>query len=167
MKAKELAPSEEPTIPSDLYDLLEGEEAAGLFEGVDKAANPAERIATVHHLSKDLDRVRPLLVHMNRDADAQKEIDASRRSAMSTVSQMNLRTRSSLLDQFNTAYIPRVFNIQLPYVVGGPDFPKQSRYRRTYEDAPSLLLDGFTAMMGARVEAQIRWDWELNPALRS
>ena len=114
-----------------------------------------------------MDRARPQIMVNQRDSDAQKEVEASRMNALSSVSQLDIRTGSTLVDQFETAYIPRVFNLTLPWCVGGPDFPKQPRYRRHAVDAPWLSLDAYTAMMARRVEAQMRWDWDLNPALWS
>jgi len=78
-----------------------------------------------------------------------------------------LRVGSNLIDQFETAYIPRVFNISLPWCVGGPDFSHKPRYRRKFLDAPSVSLHTYDAMMACRCEAQIRQDWELGPGLRS
>ena len=57
--------------------------------------------------------------------------------------------------------------MSLPWCVGGPDFPRQKRWRRCFHDAPEVTLDMFTEMMANRVEANIRWDWDLNPALWS
>ena len=59
------------------------------------------------------------------------------------------------------------FSLSLPFCVGGPDFRGQARHRRTAADAPVLNLDAFTAMMARRVEAQIKWDWDLLPGLWS
>ena len=78
-----------------------------------------------------------------------------------------MRTGSNLLDQFKTSYIPRVFNLTLPWYVGGPDFENQDRFRRRFADAPWLTLDAFSSMIPSRVEAQMRWDWDLAPALWS
>ena len=40
-------------------------------------------------------------------------------------------------------------------------------WRRCFDDAPEVSLDMYTEMMSDRVEANIRWDWDLNPALWS
>ena len=53
------------------------------------------------------------------------------------------------------------------FCVGGPDFPKQRRPRRTEADAPIISLDDFTALMSARCEYQIRADVEFLPGLWS
>ena len=60
-----------------------------------------------------------------------------------------------------------MFGLTLPWCVGGPDFPRQPRARRKFEDAPIVSLDSFTSMMSCRVESQTRWDWDLNPSLWS
>ena len=35
------------------------------------------------------------------------------------------------------------------------------------DDAPMVPLQTYTAMMARRVEAQVRWDWDLAPSLQS
>ena len=88
-------------------------------------------------------------------------MESSRIHALGSVTTMNLCTGSVLLDQFNTSYIPRVFNLTLPRQVGGPDFRGQNRrWRRQFDDAPTVDLKMYTAMMARRVEAQVRWDWD-------
>ena len=115
-----------------------------------------------------MDRARPLTLVPQRDSDSQKEVEESRSTALATVTSMSTRTGSSLLKQFNTAYIPRVFNLTLPRQVGGPDFKGAGpRWRRNFEDAPHVDLSTYTSMMARRSEAQIRWDWDLNPGLQS
>ena len=134
-----------------------------------------------------MDRVRPQLLVGQRDSDAQREVDLSRTqalasvagefsgdskgsevptSAFSSLAELQIQTSSSLLSQFHSSYIPRVFNLSLPWCVGGPDFHGCKRWRRT-DDAPRLSLDKYTQMMAERVEANIRWDWDLNPSLWS
>ena len=52
-------------------------------------------------------------------------------------------------------------------MVGGPDLRGRERFRRHSEDAPALSLEAFTRMLPRRVEAQIRWDWDLVPSVWS
>ena len=80
---------------------------------------------------------------------------------------MELHTGSKLEDQFQGSYIPRVFNLTLPWYVGGPDLQSRERFRRRDEDAPVVSLGSYVQMLPARVEAQIRWDWDLIPAVWS
>ena len=168
IRARELAPTDDATIPNSLLEVLgEDGENDDNFHGVDKAATPAERISSEMELEKEMNRARPLLFSTQRDSDAQREVEASRVSALSSVSQLEVRTGSDLIDQFKTEYIPRVFNLTMPWCVGGPDFRRQKRYRRSCEDSAFLSLDAFTSMMARRVESQFRWDWDLNPSLWS
>ena len=167
LRARELTDSDVATIPSCLLDVLSEEATEDLSDGVDKAAAPAERLSNLEELTREMDRVRPQIMLAQRDSDARKEVEASRMHALNVVSTVEVRTGSALIDQFNTACVPCVFNATLPWCGGGPDFPRQKRYRRQYDDAPVLSLDVFTAMMAQRVEAQIRWDWDLNPSLWS
>ena len=167
-RAKQLAPTDEPTIPKDalpLLDMDDDDEEGELYQGMDKHATPAEVLKSEESLQREMDRSRPLLLMAQRDSDANKEIESSRLNAWSNVSHLNVNIGSDLIDQFSTSYISRVFNLSLPRYVGGPDFHGRTRDRRTESDAPLLLLNEFTEMMAARVESQIRWDWDLLPGL--
>ena len=166
-RALELAPTNEPTIPSGLLDVLNEDSDEHLDDNVDKAATPAPRIYNEADLDLEMERTRPQLLLNQRDGDSQKNVEASRSNAFSTISQVQLKTGSNLIDQFHTFYIPRVFHMSLPWYVGGPDFPRQKRWRRCFEDSPEVSLDMYTEMMSNRAEANIRWDWDLNPALWS
>ena len=168
-KAQLLADSDDPSIPHGLEEVLDEEEDDVICReaGVDKAATPAERIRSAAELARTMERTRPNILLSQRDSDARKEVEASRASAFSTFSELDLRTGSALLDQFQGSYIPRVFHMTLPWCVGGPDLRGRTRYRRSSEDAPALTLDEFTAMIPRRVEAQMRWDWDLVPAVWS
>jgi len=166
-RARQLNPSNEAAVPLGLDDVLDTSDDERLEAATDKAATPAERISNDAQLEAEMSRARPLVIVAQRDSDAQKYVQASRSNAPSTVSEVSFNTGSSLLDQFNTAYIPRVFNLTLPRHVGGPDFPRQKPWRRVFDDSPRLELSSYVAMMGLRAEAQIRWDWDLNPGLWS
>ena len=114
-----------------------------------------------------MQRQRPQLLVAQRESDVNKNVECSRIGALGKFSEMALRTGSTLIDQFNTSYIPRVFSLTLPWCVGGPDFPNQPRYRRVFEDAPAVSLDTFTAMIPARCEYQMRADWDIVPGIWS
>ena len=168
-RAKELNPTNEPRIPECLHALLDSSEDEHLDDGTDKAATPAERNYSADNLVKELDRLRPTTLVVQRDSDASKDVEASRHHALGTVTTVNIQTGSDLLAQFNTEYIPKVFNLTLPRQVGGPDFPGsgQQRWRRRFDDAPQLTLSCYTSMLAKRVEAQVRWDWDLVPGLHT
>ena len=87
-----------------------------------------------------MDRARPLTLVAQRDGDAQRQVEASRTHALSTVTELTFQTGSDLLDQFTTQYIPRVFNLTFPHHVGGADFPRAPTWRRVFEDSPRLDL---------------------------
>ena len=113
-----------------------------------------------------MERTRPQMLVPQRDSDAQKEIEASRASAFSRLSVLELRTGSKVVDHFEGSYVPRVLNLTFPWLVGGPDLEGVERFRLS-EEAPVLTLDDFTRMLPRRAEAQIRWDWDLVPAVWS
>ena len=94
---------------------------------MDKAATPAERMTSDTELKRDMDRSRPLLLFPQRDSDANKEVEASRKNAWGQVSHLSVSTGPELIDQFCTSYIARVFCLSLPFCVSGPDFPKRNR----------------------------------------
>jgi hypothetical protein len=166
-RARMLNASNEPAIPTGLDDVLDSSEDEKFDGATDKAATPAERVFSASGLETEMQRARPLTLVVQRDSDAQKEVEASRTHALSTVSTLTFNTGSTLLDQFKSSYIPRVFNLTLPRHVGGPDFQRQTHWRRVFEDAPLLKLPEYTAMMARRSESQIGWDWDLNPGLQS
>lgn len=130
-----------------------------MYAGVDKAATPAERPSSTAALSRDLDRARPLYLLAQRDSDANKEVLASRAHAWDQVTNMNIATRSSVIKQFLPTYLPRVFHLAIPYLVGGPDFPRQPRPRRCVDrDSPDLNLGAWVEMAASNCLAQFRLD---------
>ena len=167
-RVQELAGTDEPAIPNGLVEALESDnEENALDDPVDKAAAPAVRIWDEQELHAEMDRSRPLILVSQRDSDSQKNVEESRAHALSNVSQLTVHTGNKLLQQFDTSYVPRVFQLSLPWLVGGPDFDNQPRFRRKAEEDPGLSLHTYTKMMSQRCEAQVRWDWDLNPALQS
>jgi hypothetical protein len=131
-KACELADTDEPTIPNGLAQILDedlGEEFADME--MDKAATPAERLLSYAALERNMSRARPQILLPERDSDAKKDVCASRSSAFSDVSTLSVQTGSNLIDQFQSYYIPQVFNVSLPWCVGGPDL-ERSRRRSTF-----------------------------------
>ena len=71
-RALELAPTNEPTIPSGLLDVLNEDSDEHLDDNVDKAATPAPRIYNEADLDLEMERTRPQLLLNQRDADSQK-----------------------------------------------------------------------------------------------
>ena len=105
LRARELADTDQATVPACLYEVLE-EESDGAFDGVDKAATPAERVGNESEFTREMDRSRPQILVNQRDSDARKEVEASRMGALSTVSELEVRRGSALIDQFVTWCIP-------------------------------------------------------------
>ena len=92
-RVRELATSDEPDIPSDIVEFLNAEDAVTeeFFSGVDKAATPAERAYTAGDLRRNLERTRPQSVVVQRDSDANRDVLASRDSALSHFSSLALQ----------------------------------------------------------------------------
>ena len=104
-----------------------------------------------------------------RDSDANRNVQESRANALASLSSIDMQTGSNLIQQFETQYISRVFNVTFPFCVGGPDFKHMERHRRATGNWESAFFDlnRFTEMCARRVEAQFRWDSDLNPGLWS
>ena len=167
-RASFLAHTDDPSIPLGLTELLDEQHDNNADdETVDKAATPAERLRNVEDLDKHMQRSRPQLFFPQRDSDAGKEVEASAVSAFGKFSAFSLTTGSKWEDQFCGSYIPRVFNLTIPWYVGGPDLKDKARFRRSSSDTPPLTLTDFTKMIPQRVESQLRWDWDLVPAIWS
>ncbi len=107
-RSRELATSDEPAIPSGLVEFLNAEDevAEEFFAGVDKAATPAERAYTAADLQRNLDRARPQVLVPQRNSDANRDVLASRDSALSRFSVFHLKTGADLERQFENEYIP-------------------------------------------------------------
>ena len=169
-KAKRWLPTNEPTVPPEVLprDYLQG--ASGSeedeFTGTDKAATPAERCRTEQDLERAMDRARPQLLLVQRDSDAKKDVEASRVNALEQFAKLDLRIASTLENQIQTLYIPRVFHNAMPWCVGGPDFAKRVRPRRGGDpDSTELHIDTFLRMTAGRIEAQFQTDWDFHPAV--
>ena len=104
-RARQLAPSNEPAIPNGILAVLDEAEDEDLDDSVDKAATPAERVVNEDELCKEMERARPLLLFQQRDSDAGKDIDASHSNALSSISELQVRTGSALIDQFVSSYM--------------------------------------------------------------
>ena len=53
------------------------------------------------------------------------------------------------------------------WFVGGPDLKGRERFRRVSDDAPEVSHHTFTRMLPRRIDAQIRWGWDLSPSVWS
>ena len=119
--------SDKQKIPPDILGILDDADEKELYEGVDKAATPAERPQSTAARERDIERQRPLCLMAQRDSDANKEVKRSREEAWGHFTQMKLATSSTLVAQVIPSYLPRVFHLAMPYLVGGPDIPRQAR----------------------------------------
>ena len=93
-RAQTLATNDEPCIPNELAEFfdIESEEEKEDFIGVDKAATPAERILSDTDLLREFERARPLALMAQRDSDVNKDIVASRSSALGMFSELEVCT---------------------------------------------------------------------------
>ena len=79
---------------------------------------------------------------------------------------LDLRVASTLEDQIQTLYIPRVFTNAMPWCAGGPYFSKRPRPRRGGDrDSTDLPTDTFLRMTAGGIEAQFQTAWGFHPAV--
>ena len=155
---------DEPTIPPAILQELDDNDEDVKDVAVDKAATPAERTASTARWKRDLERTRPLLLYAQRDSDSNKNVLAARAQAWDETQKMNIATSSTLIPQFLPTYIPRVFHLALPYMVGGPDFKGQTHPRRKNDPhSPDIMLARWLQMIACNCLTSIRWDWDLIP----
>ena len=93
-----------------MAEFLEPEDAtvveAAVGTEVDQAATPAERNWTLEALAASMDRERPNIFFSQRDSAALTDVEASRSSAFSQFTHLDVRTGSALLDQFQGHIFP-------------------------------------------------------------
>ena len=129
-KAYELAKTDEPCILANIIDMLgkqelhEEERFADL--GTDKAATPAERPKNAAGLAEHMAQLRPNILFVQRDSDALKNVEASRKAALEQQAcpELHVQVGSKLLDQFQGGYITRVFKLT-PLASGWPRLVQQ------------------------------------------
>ena len=114
-----------------------------------------------------MERARRQTLVRQRESDANRDVLASRDSALSQFSCLQLKTGANRIQQFVSGYIPCVFCTTLPHVVGGLDVPGQALWRRNYEGSEPVSLVLYTTTMASRCEYQIRTDWDLQLGLFS
>jgi len=171
-RAQSLADTDEATIPKGILEMLDTDATDGNGDpndlATDKAATPAERPTTSKHLAEHMHQLRPNVLFVQRDTDALKKVESSRIAALAQQAcpELHLTVGSTLINQFEGDYIPRVFKLTFPWRIGGPDLFNRVRPRRP-EGAPRVTLNMYTAMIARRVEAQLRMDQHLFPAVWS
>ena len=101
-RARQLATSGEPDIPSGLVEFLNAEDdvAEEFFSGVDKAATPAKRVYTAAYLHMILERARPQTLVVQRVSDANRDVLASHDRAFGQFSSLALQTGANLIEAF-------------------------------------------------------------------
>lgn len=151
--------SDKPKLLPDILGILNDEDEKEISEGVDKAATPAERLRSTAALERELDRQRPLCRMAQRDSDANKEVKRRREEACAQFTDMKLATSSTFAEQFLPSYLPRVFHIAVPYLVGGPDIPRRARPRRGNDkDAEWIYLNRWVKLAASNCLTRFRWD---------
>ena len=121
-----------PIADFDITHFLDGQEDLVEDLEINKAATPAE---VPREAPKVFNDRRPNVLVLQRDSDSQKTVDENRGSALLRHASLDVRTSSTLIPQFRSKYITRVFPFTLRQFHCGPDFRGQERDGRTAGDA--------------------------------
>ena len=150
-RVETMAKTDAPTIPSEitpneLVDVLEEGMREDFLE-IDKAAAPADRDFSELNLEASMARARPQILLTQRNSDAKKDVQESRRNALEEFSQVKLSTGSSLLNQIKSDYPSRVFHTSLPWEAGGPDFYKERNPKRLLDkESPTRYIHVYASI---------------------
>ena len=143
LRAKMMTPTDDPSIPAGILELLDEKDEDAPYLGVDKAATPAERLHSEAQLEREMNRARPQILVAQRDSDANKDVEASRLNAFSEFSTLALQTGSTLIDQFKTAYFRGCSTSRCRGASEAPTFQnKRGTDARSPTPPPFILLLG-------------------------
>ena len=127
----------------------------------------ATPVAKAEDVSVALSEVRPSSVFPDRESFNIAGKDVKEILALREHHLLDVNTGKELIESWKTSYFATAFPFSLGRAVGGADFPKKRRERRTEVDAPLLDPLSFARLLATRVEASIRNDWIVVPAARN
>ena len=110
-----------------------------------------------------LEDVRPHAVCIDKSAKACSDPATLREGAIERFGELRATTGNKAIPQFHSQYFSQILPFVIPYMVSGPDFFPDKRWRRTHDNAPIVTPQLFAAVFGRRVEAQCRTDWNALP----
>ena len=143
-----------------------------------KHATPADAPS----LAEDfLQHTRPVICTPSAGSRRQKTVEEERTYALSTPGTVAFQTDVEMIDQWNREYPSAAWPFAFSFPCGGPDYPRGHKRVYTTQRARGPLLENenndltpkpvdlstWVAGIARRVEAQIRGDWTLIPALRN
>ena len=104
----------------------------------DKNATPAPHAAPVEDVFA---HARPQAITEERRSRNVDDINAQHAVALSGYSPLRVQTDSELEQQWESHYVPAVFQWEIPRMVGGVDYwPEKGRWRRTEPDVAVVTL---------------------------
>ena len=114
-----------------------------------------------------LEDLRPHAICTDKSVKACSDPATLREGALERYGELRVMTGGQKIPQWHSKYLSQIMPFVIPRMVSGPDFFPNDRWRRTFEDAPLVSVQEFTAGFSRRVEAQCRTDWAALPIIRS
>eukprot|EP00973_Karenia_brevis_P024938 3437129-Karenia_brevis.AAC.1 len=102
---------------------------------------------------------------MDRSSTAAKDPATPRESSLQRIGDITAKTDKTEVVQFHSKFF-QILPLVIPFMVPGPDFFPDKRWRRIYQNSPIVTPQAFVASSGRRVE-QCRTDWNALPILRN
>jgi len=131
----------------------------------DKNSTPGDGATSVENCLNDL---RPHAMCVDKSVQACSDPATLREGALERYGDLNVKTGGKEILQFHSKYFSQILPFVIPYMVSGPDFFPDKRWRRSsHENAPWVSPQMFAASFAQRVEAQCRVDWAALPIVRS
>ena len=127
----------------------------------------ATPVAKPEEPSVSLTEVRPSSLFPDRESYNIASPDVKEILALRQHCLLDVSSGRELIESWRTSYFALAFPFSIPRCVSGADFPKKTRGRRNFADAPFLDPLAFARMLATRVEASIRNDWVVVPAARN
>ena len=165
-------------VPLAVYNAIERRKPSGDRRLENKHATPADVTAAHGPVFK---HVRPVSCTPSAGQRRQKSIGDERACALQRPENVVYQTDIKMMDQWNRGYPAAAWPFAFNFQCGGPDYPRGHANKVPASRARALPLvadkeaslpqpvnvGAWVAGVSRRVEAQIRGDWTLIPALRN
>ena len=114
-----------------------------------------------------LEDLRPKAVHFDRDPTACTDPGSVGAGGVDRFGELSVQTGNKFTDQWKAEAFAQIMPFVIARMVSGPDYDRERRWRRTYEDAPFVDPHEFMRGFARRVEMQVRGDATAVPIVRS
>ena len=105
-----------------------------------------------------LEDLRPKAVHFDRDPTACTDPGSVGAGGVDRFGELSVQTGNKFTDQWKAEAFAQIMPFVIARMVSGPDYDRERRWRRTYEDAPFVDPHEFMRGFARRVEMQVRGD---------